>query len=118
MYKFLFILLAFVVLDIIYLTISKNYYQVELNINYNDVKLLPALLAWLIIAISYYYIVEDPFENKYIRGLFLALGMYGVYNATNYSIFTHYSMELAIRDTAWGTFLIAFVTFISSYINV
>jgi uncharacterized membrane protein len=78
--------------------------------------MIPAALAWICIGISYYFIVQKPFEDKYLRGLMLALGMYGVYNTTNLAIFTNYSNELALRDTIWGTSLIAMVTFISQFI--
>jgi len=115
MYKLLFILVVFVVLDGIYLNFSKDYYEEQMNIKYSNVKMIPAVIAWACIAISYYYTVQEPFDNKYIRGLILAIGMYGVYNATNFAILPNYSQELAIRDTIWGTSLITTVTLIISY---
>ena len=54
-----------------------------MNIQYSNVKFIPALLAWLCIGIAYYFSVEAPFENKYLRGIILSIGMYGVYNMTN-----------------------------------
>lgn len=78
--------------------------------------MIPAILAWICVSVSYYYIVQEPYENKYLRGLMLALGMYGVYNTTNLAILPNYSNELAIRDTMWGTSLIIMVTFISQFI--
>ena len=86
-----------------------------MNIQYSNVKLIPALLAWVCVAVAYYFSVQEPFENKYLRGVVLAIGMYGVYNLTNLAIFPNYTNELAIRDTIWGTSLITMVTIISSY---
>ena len=119
MYKLFFILIVFVILDIIYLNISKDYYEKEMNIKYSNVQVIPAIVAWGCITLSYYYIVQEPFENKYLRGLILAVGMYGVYNSTNLAIFPNYSQELAIRDTLWGATLITVVTIIikSQYEN-
>jgi len=88
-----------------------------MKIKYSNVKMIPAVLAWICIGISYHYSVQEPFEDKYIRGLILALGMYGVYNTTNLAILPNYSNELALRDTIWGTSLITIVTFISQYIH-
>jgi uncharacterized membrane protein len=88
-----------------------------MNIKYSNVKVIPAILAWMCISIAYYYSVQKPFEDKYLRGLILSIGMYGVYNMTNLAIYKNYSYELAIRDTTWGTCLIGIVTFISSKIN-
>lgn len=114
MYKGFLIFIIFIVLDLIYLNFSKSYYERHMNIQYSNVKMFPAILAWLCITGAYYYSVEEPFENKYLRGLILALGMYGVYNTTNLAVLDDYSYELAIRDTMWGITLITSVTFISS----
>ena len=118
MYKFFLIFFILVILDFIYINFSQNYYEANMNIKYSNVKLIPAILAWLCIGVAYYYSVEEPFENKYLRGLILAIGMYGVYNTTNLAIFPNYTTELAVRDTIWGTSLITTVTFISSYITI
>lgn len=117
MYKFFLICISLVILDLIYINFSQNYYEKEMNIKYSNVKVIPAILAWVCIGVAYYYSVQEPFENKYIRGLVLAIGMYGVYNMTNLAILPNYSTELAIRDTIWGTSLISMVTLIGSYIN-
>ena len=113
MYKFLFILVSFIILDVIYLNFSKDYYQEQLKIDYDQVKYIPAVVAWACIAVAYYFTVQEPFDNKFLRGLVLAIGMYGVYNFTNYSIFPNYSLDLTLRDTAWGTVLISSVTLIT-----
>jgi len=114
MYKVFFIFVLFVVFDLIYLNFYRNFYEREMNIQYSNVKLFPAILAWSCIGISYYYSVQEPFENKYLRGLILALGMYGVYNTTNLAILNDYSYDLAIQDSIWGASLITVVTYITS----
>ena len=118
MYKFFLICISLVILDLIYINFSQNYYEKEMNIKYSNVKVIPAILAWVCIGIAYYYSVQEPFEDKYSRGLVLAIGMYGVYNTTNLAVLPNYSSELAIRDTIWGTSLISMVTLISSYITI
>ena len=116
MYKFFLIFIILIILDFIYINFSQTYYESEMKIKYSNVKMIPAVLAWVCIGISYYFIVQKPFEDKYLRGLMLALGMYGVYNTTNLAILPNYSNELALRDTVWGTSLIMMVTFISQFI--
>lgn len=116
MYKFFLIFTSLIILDLIYVNFSQSYYESEMKIKYSNVKMIPAVLAWMCVGISYYFIVQEPFEDKYLRGLILAVGMYGVYNMTNLAILPNYSNELAIRDTIWGTSLIMMVTFISQFI--
>jgi uncharacterized membrane protein len=116
MYKFFLIFLILIILDFIYINFSQDYYEKNMNIKYSNVKIIPAMIAWMCIAFAYYYTVQEPCEDKYARGFVLAVGMYGVYNSTNLAIFPNYTNELAIRDTIWGTSLIMITTFISSFI--
>jgi uncharacterized membrane protein len=114
MYKLFFIFILFIVLDLFYLNFYKNFYEQHMNIQYSNIKIIPAILAWLSIVIAYYYSVQEPFENKYLRGIILAVGMYGVYNMTNLAIFNYYSYELALQDSLWGLSLISIVTYVYS----
>jgi len=116
MYKLFFIFLTFIVIDLIYLNFSKNVYESAMNIRYDNVKIIPAIISWSIIVISYYYIVQEPLENIYLRSAMLAFAIYGVYNATNLAILTNYTTELAIRDTIWGISLFSVVTIIFSFV--
>jgi len=114
MYKLFFIFILFIVLDLFYLNFYRNFYEKHMNIQYSNIKIIPAILAWLCIVIAYYYSVQEPFENKYLRGIILAVGMYGVYNMTNLAIFNYYSYELALQDSLWGLSLISVVTYVYS----
>ena len=116
MYKGVLIFIIFIILDLIYINFSQSFYEYHMNIKYSNVKVIPAILAWICVAVSYYYSVQEPFDNKYLRGLILSVGMYGVYNFTNLAVLDDYSYELTIRDITWGTTLISLVTLIYSYI--
>lgn len=116
MYKLFFIFLTFIVIDLIYLNFSKNVYESAMNIRYDNIKIFPAIISWTSLVISYYYIVQEPLENIYLRSAMLALGIYGVYNATNLAILTNYTTELAIRDTIWGISLFSIVTIIFNFV--
>jgi uncharacterized membrane protein len=87
-----------------------------MNIKYSDTKIIPGILAWFFMTLAYYYIVQHPVEDKYLRGLIFSIGLYGLYNFTNLAVLQDYSYELAIRDTTWGIILIAIVTLISSFL--
>jgi len=89
-----------------------------MDIEYTNVKVIPAILAWVCIVIGYYFIVEEPLDNKYIRGIILGVGMYGVYNMTNLAIYNKYSYDLAFQDTFWGISLISLVTLLTSILYV
>ncbi len=46
-------------------------------------------------------------------GLVSGLAIYGVFNATNYGIFSGYPWQMAVVDTMWGGVLFGTVTFIA-----
>ena len=104
MYKFFFIFVIFIILDLIYLNFSKSVYENAMKIKYENVKLMPAIISWACLIVSYYYIVEEPVEDKYLRGGILALGIYGVYNATNLAILNDYTEEEINYCITKGTF--------------
>lgn len=107
----------FLIADVIYLNFSKNEYQNGMGISYNNIKLIPALVSYVCLLVSYYYIVEEPVFNKYLRAGVFGLGVYGVYNATNLAVFPNYTQEIAIRDTIWGIVLCVGVSYASEFVN-
>jgi uncharacterized membrane protein len=107
----------FIIIDLIYLNFSKKEYENGMGVSYDNIKLIPAIISYVCLLGSYYFIVEDPVYNKYLRAGIYAIGIYGVYNATNLAVLPNYTQDLAIRDTAWGISLCVGVSFISQYIN-
>ena len=113
MYKSIFI---FIILDLIYVNFSKDAYESGMGINYNNIKVIPAIVSYVCLIGSYYFIVEEPVDNKYLRAAIFGLGVYGVYNATNLAIFPNYTQDIALRDTAWGVALCTFISFAVQYV--
>jgi uncharacterized membrane protein len=104
-----------ITIDMIYLTLNKNFYEpiLEPNIQLNYTS---AVISWIIIIIAIQLLVlsrKDLIEQDAILyGAFLGFAMYGVYNATNFATYPNkWNTKIAIFDTLWGTF----VTSLSSY---
>jgi len=107
--------------DGIYLKLNKKMYDPILDpsvgINYTS-----AFISWLIIVITIQLVIfsrADLTETNAIKyGAFLGFGMYGLYNATNYATFQNkWNINMAIIDTAWGTFLTSLTTYFLYKIN-
>jgi uncharacterized membrane protein len=107
----------FLIADVIYLNFSKNEYQSGMGISYNNIKVIPALVSYVCLLVSYYYTVEEPVFNKYLRAGIFAVGVYGVYNATNLAVFPNYTQDIAIRDTIWGILLYVGVSYAGEFVN-
>ena len=58
----------------------------------------------------YYFIIKDrrPILDAFLFGLLI----YGVYDFTNYSTITKWTLEFSIKDMLWGVFVFALSTFI------
>ena len=79
-----------ITIDMIYLTLNKNFYEpiLEPNIQLNYTS---AVISWIIIIIAIQLLVlsrKDLIEQDAILyGAFLGFAMYGVYNATNFATY-------------------------------
>jgi len=104
-----------ITIDMIYLTLNKNFYEpiLEPNLQFNYTS---AVISWIIIIIAIQLLVlsrKDLTEQDAILyGAFLGFSMYGLYNATNFATYPNkWNTKIAFFDTLWGTF----VTSLSSY---
>jgi len=71
-----------------------------------------AILSYVcVIGVFNYFIIlqnKSPLD-AFILGIFL----YGVFDMTNFAMFTKYSWKTAISDTLWGGTLFAFTTWVT-----
>lgn len=79
------------------------------------VKPAGAIACYLLLVIGLYYFILR--ENRTVLDAFiLGVVIYGVYDATTYAIFKHWSPILSIIDTLWGGILLATTTAITYYV--
>ena len=101
-------------LDFVYLTLMKGYFsnQVKavqgtpLKINY-----LGAAICYIFLITGLNYFIIKP--RKSVSDAFLlGLVIYGVYETTNYALFSNWSIITVIMDTLWGGLLFASTAYI------
>jgi len=87
-------------------------------------RILPAVLCFLILAFGIVYFVLDRIRDDHIvedsfryGGVFGAV-VYGVFDLTNYSIFSDYTAGTVLIDMAWGTILASVVSMITKFLFV
>jgi len=71
-----------------------------------------AILSYVCVigALNYFIILQNKSPlDAFILGVFL----YGVFDMTNFAMFTKYSWKTAISDTLWGGTLFAFTTWVT-----
>jgi uncharacterized membrane protein len=109
---FLNTLLLFIFFDIIYFYyISYLPFNHNITIEKTYVKLLSALLCYLLMTFSLNYFVLS--KSKSIKDAFiLGFIIYGIYNTTNYTILKDWNIYMSIIDTFWGGILFSLTTYI------
>ena len=121
MFNFLAFLSAiiFVVIDFFYLNIIKEYFKNQIeNVQNTPIKIniLGTLLCYIFLIFGLNYFIIQPKRSVY-DAFFLGILIYGVYETTNYALFTKWSFLTVIMDTLWGGTLFAVTTFIISQIR-
>ena len=108
-------IILIIIFDLVWLNLQKqNYDSVIKTIQGKkiDIRIAGAILAYIFMFIGLKYIIypaKDILKTSTIFGFVV----YGIYNATNYAIFKNYSLNIAIKDTLWGTFVFYITTWIT-----
>lgn len=117
-YKFLVSALMFVIIDSVYLNIMKNYFENQIKIIQNEpmkLKIIGILICYIFLILGLNYFIIKP--NKSVSDAFLlGLVIYGVYETTNYAIFTNWSILTLLIDTLWGGILFGSTTYFTKLI--
>ncbi len=121
MFNILFLISAilFVVIDYIYLNLIKNYFANQIKIvqgSTMQINPLGVMLCYIFLIFGINYFIIKPKKSAY-EAFLLGLLIYGVFETTNYALFSKWSILTVIIDTLWGGILFALVTFIINKIR-
>jgi uncharacterized membrane protein len=121
MFNFLLLLSAiiFVAIDFIYINLIKNYFKNQIEKVQNSpmkVNLFAAMLCYIFLIFALNYFIIQP-KRSVNDAFFLGILIYGVYETTNYALFTKWSFLTVVIDTLWGGTLFALTAFIISKIR-
>ena len=114
------VLITFLILDSIYLTLTKNYYNnlvTKIQKSPLELKVMPAAGAYSIILFSWYYFVFQNIKNQskkksIIDSAVLGFCMYSLFDFTNMAIFKNWDLKTVIIDSIWGSILYTLTTII------
>jgi len=112
--------IIFVCLDSVYLNLMKDYFNKQVQsvqgtkIQFN---LLAALICYIFLIYGLNYFIIRP-KRSASDAFLLGLIIYGVYETTNWAIFTKWSPLSVIIDTLWGGILFALTTTIIQFLRL
>ena len=112
-----FLLLAsailFISIDFVYLNVIRDYFTRQIqSVQGSQIKLnyLGAALCYIFLIAGINYFIIRP--RKSVSDAFLlGIVIYGVYETTNYALFTNWSLWTVLLDTLWGGLLFAATTY-------
>ena len=102
-----------VLYDALWLTLRYNYHMKifqAIQKSKMNVRLLPAFLIYVVIGVALYiWAVRDSktAQEAFVHGAFVGFMMYAFYDLTNYATLNDWTLEFALTDVAWGTFVCA-----------
>ena len=112
---------ALLILDITWISLSKNMYAGMVQAVQNspmDVSFIFAIIAYILMILGFVYLVIPLLDSKNIlfssirNGGLFGFVVYGIYNATNLAIFKKYKWWIGMIDTLWGTIVYTLVSYI------
>ena len=116
MFDFLMLLSAIILisLDFVYLSMIKGYFSNQVkSVQGTPVKInfLGAAICYIFLIIGLNYFIIKP-RKSVADAFLLGLVIYGVYETTNYALFSNWSILTVIMDTLWGGSLFAITTYV------
>jgi len=102
------------ILDGIFLSLNRGFFNKQLvSVQKSEVSMnaFGAIMAYIFIVMSlYFFIIRE--KKSVAQAFLLGLCIYGVYEYTNYAVFTNWRLKTTLVDTLWGGILFALTTFL------
>ena len=106
--------IVFISIDFVYLNVMKGYFENQVkNVQGSSLKVnyLGVAICYIFLIAGLNYFIIKP--RKSVNDAFLlGLVIYGVYETTNYALFSNWSIITVIMDTLWGGILFASTTYV------
>lgn len=106
--------IVMVFFDYIYLSLMKDYFSnLVKNVQGSPLKMnfLAAAICYIFLILGLNYFIIKP--RRSVKDAFLlGLVIYGVYETTNWALFTNWSVISVIIDTLWGGVLFGLTTYV------
>lgn len=114
MYKLLITAIVFVIIDGIFLTMMKPYFENQVKLVQGSalkVNITATILCYVFLIFGIYYFIIEP--NKSVQDAFLfGIVIYAVYETTSRALLTKWKWSTVFIDTLWGGILFALTAWV------
>ena len=109
---------TFIVLDSIYFTVNNTFLKKTIqSVQKSSIKInyIGVFLTYVfMVAMEYYFIIMQ--NRTVIDAFLLGIGIYGIYELTNFATLVNWPFSMVIMDTIWGGILFASATCVIRYV--
>jgi uncharacterized membrane protein len=112
--------IVFVCLDFFYLNLMKGYFNNQIKAIQGtkiQINLLAVIICYIFLIFGLNYFIIKP-KRSVSDAFLLGLVIYGVYETTNWALFSKWQITSVIIDTLWGGILFALTTSIIRLIRI
>ena len=110
------IFLSFLVLDLIFFWINQTFLSktlVSVQGFKPNVRYISAFFCYVALTFLMYYFIIIP-KRSLTDAFLLGVGVYTVYETTNYALFKNWPLQMVIMDILWGGFMFFIVAFLQN----
>ena len=109
---------TFIVLDSIYFTVNNTFLKKTIqSVQKSSIKInyIGVFLTYVfMVAMEYCFIIMQ--NRTVIDAFLLGIGIYGIYELTNFATLVNWPFSMVIMDTIWGGILFASATCVIRYV--
>lgn len=113
-YDLALIAVVMVVVDYIYLQGISSHFRWQVQSVQGTpmkIRMSGALLCYFLLVVGLYYFIVRP-NRDYYSAFLLGLVIYGVFETTNYALFSDWAASTVLIDTLWGGILFVITTYV------
>ena len=108
------IFLSFLVLDLIFFWVNQTFLMktiVSVQGFKPKVRYVSAFFCYVALTFLLYYFIVKP-KRSLQDAFLLGLGVYAVYETTNYALFKNWPLQMVVMDTLWGGIMFFMIAYI------
>lgn len=120
MIQLIIIFLSFLLLDLLFFWVNQSFLSktlISVQGSKPNVRYLSAFFCYVALTFLMYYFIIKP-KRGLLDAFLLGIGVYTVYETTNYALFKNWPLQMVIMDILWGGILFFIVAYLIRIIKI
>lgn len=117
MIQFVTIFISFLLLDLLFFWVNQSFLLktlVSIQGSKPNVRYVSAFFCYVALTFLMYYFIIKP-KRGLMDAFLLGIGVYAVYETTNYALLKNWPLQMVIMDILWGGILFLIVAYLHRF---